>query len=512
MRAPVSMTESVSVRSRSLTSYLLLGGLVAALAAGTYIFWIHNYLVADSWTVIEAVSNPSFTPADLLPFQAHPLKTSATFYYAPVLTALVWTAYKLGGYSPERYNLILMMLHVGTSLFLFSAVLQLTGSKLKATSAGAIFAVHFGATEAVGWFGAVTHPMTGFFGSMALALYCRYLTTRRRRWMIGALAALVAAALTQSTGLPWFAVIGLLDIFYSRRREDLRRISRRLALLALLVVAILPLQLQAFRFSEGGYHYTIGPWVALNLFYYPLSTVVPSLEQSAYSLARDLLLAPVDRSAFVRLVSMREAFGLLLASGLVVAVSILMWTKGGWICRFALLSFALSMTPFLLLDGQGYRYLYTPLIFFSIAAASALVDLYRHLRLSSRAAALAVIGIIPLFVVLSFAESQRQLFWWNQAGLVAQNSLMQLKQLDPTFPPGAKLVFGGLPDTIPNTNAEVWRQGITEAVRVVYGDRTLRIEAYSKGTVEQLFQGELKGAPNTYGFVWEDWHLKQIAP
>ncbi len=511
MEIPLS-ASAAPARSRSLTSYLFLGGLVAALAAGTYIFWVHDYLVADSWTVIDAVSKPGFGPADLLPFRENPLRTSATYYYAPVLAALVWLAYRLGGYSPERYNLILMILHMGTTLFLFSTVLQLTGSRLKATSAGAVFAVHFGATEAVGWFGAVTHPTAGFFGAMALALYSRFLVTRRRGWMVGALAALVAAALTQSTGLPWFAVLGSLDFLYSWKREGFRKIGRRLAILAILLAAILPLQFQAFRFAQGGYHYTLGPWAVLNLFYYPLSTVLPSLEQSAYSLARDLPLAFVDHSAFVRLVSMNDAFGLLLASGLIAVAVLVIWAKGGRLCRFALIAFGLSMTPFLFLDGQGYRYLYTPLIFFSMAAASALVDLYSYLRLSSRTAALAIIAIIPLFVVLSFAESQRQLFWWNQAGLVAQNSLTQLKRLDPSFPPGAKLVFGGLPDTIPNTNAEVWRQGITEAVRVVYGDRTLRVEAFSKGTVEQLFRGDLKGAPNTYGFVWENWQLKQIAP
>ena len=158
-------------RKRWLVFCLLLGGQVGVLAAGTYVFWIHGYLVADSWTAIDAVSNPSFIPADLLPFQEHPLKTSATYYYAPILAALTLVAHKLGSYSPERYNLLLMMLHMGASLFLFGTALQLTESRLKATSAGAIFAVHFGTTEAVGWFGSITHPAAGFFGAMAMALY-----------------------------------------------------------------------------------------------------------------------------------------------------------------------------------------------------------------------------------------------------------------------------------------------------------------------------------------------------
>jgi len=96
--------------------------------------------------------------------------------------------------------------------------------------------------------------------------------------------------------------------------------------------------------------------------------------------------------------------------------------------------------------------------------------------------------------------------------LITHRSLNQLKEIQPEFPKGVKVIFGGLPDTLQDTNAEVWRQGITEAVQVVYGDRSLKVEAYTKDEVGRLFREELKGAPNTYGFVWEDWKFNRIAP
>jgi hypothetical protein len=49
-------------------------------------------------------------------------------------------------------------------------------------------------------------------------------------------------------------------------------------------------------------------------------------------------------------------------------------------------------------------------------------------------------------------------------------------------------------------------------VRIVYGDRSLRIEGYGKEEVERLFREELRAEPGTYGFVWEDWQFKKIAP
>jgi len=510
VQIPLSVTAPV--RTRWLTSYLLLGGLVAALAAGTYVFWISNYMVADDWALIGAISRPDWSLGGLLPFHSVPHRINSTYYYAPVSTAVLWVAYKLGGYSPERYHLLSMAIHVGASLLLFVAALQMTGSRLKATLAGAIFAVHFASTEAVGWFGGYTHPMVGFFGAAALVLYLQYLATRRITWWVGAMAALVAGALTQATAFSWFGVVACLDILYSRELETWRHTLRRLAMLAVVPLAILPMQLQAFSMGPSGYHLRFGPWVFLNLFYYPVSTVMPSLEPSAYSLARDLQLATSQQDAFARLMLMTDAFVLLLASALSVVAAVLLLAKGGRVGRFAAMGFVLSLTPFLLIDGQAYRYLYTPLLFFSLAVANTVGDLYRRLRPSSRTAALAVLAIVPIFVLFSFAESQRQMFWWQQAGLVAHRSLEQIQEIQPSFPRGAKAVFGGLPDTIPGTNAEVWRQGFDEALQTVYGDRTLRVEAYSKDEVERLFREELKGAPNTYGFVWENWQLKQIAP
>lgn len=484
--------------------------LVVGLAVATYLPWVNNYLVADSWTVIDAVSRPNLTLADLLPFRDAPLMTSATYYYAPVLAAWLWGLFKLSGYSPALYHVAILLLHAGTTLFLYIAVLQLSHSRLKATFAGALFAVHFASTEAVGWFGAVSHPTAGFFGMAGLALYARFLVTRGRVWWVMALAALTASAFTQSTGLPWFLVVAVLDAAYSWRSGQKRALAWRLLLLALPLIIILPPQTQAFRFAKGGYHYAVGPWVVLNLFYYPLSTVVPSLEQSAFSLARDLQLAPADYGAFTRLAGMTGAFDLLLGAGLVLIAAVLLWFRGSWLTRFALVGFVISLTPFLLINGQGYRYLYAPLIFFSMAVADAVVDLARSLRASSRPAALAIVLAVPLFVTLSFVEAERQMFWWQQAGYVAHQSLTELKTLQPQFPAGSKVIFGGLPDTLQNTNAEIWRQGITEAVRTIYGDRTLRVEAYGKSEVERMFREELKDAPATYGFVWEDWHFRSL--
>jgi hypothetical protein len=492
--------------------YLLPAVGVALLAIATYIWWISNYLVADSWALIGAISQPDWNLADLLPFHQVPHRINSTYYYAPVSTAVLWLAYKLGGFSPERYHLLNIAFHTATSLLLYAAALRLTRSRLKATLAGAIFAVHFASTEAVGWFGGYTHPMVGFFGAGALVLYLQFLATRRIAWWVGALVALVAGALTQATALPWFAVVACLDILYSRGTDRWSRILRRLAVLAAIPIAVLPTQLQAFSMGPTGYHQRFGSWVFLNIFYYPISAVIPSLEPTAVGLARDLQLAASDQSAFARLMSMNDAFVLLLASVLSVLVAILLVVKGGRVGRFAVVGFGLSLTPFLLVDGQAYRYLYTPLIFFSLGAANSVVDLYRGLKPSSRWAAWAVLMAVPVFITLSFAESQRQMFWWQQAGLIAHRNLQQLQELQPTFPPEAKVVVGGMPDSIPGTNAEIWRQGFEEALQSIYGNRALDVQAYSKDDVERLFQGELKGAPNTYGFIYEDWQFKLLTP
>jgi hypothetical protein len=457
--APAQRAGVVSTGRRGIASYLLAVGLIAALAAGNYIGWIHNYLVADSWSLIGAISEPGWTAADLLPFRTLPHEINSTSYYAPVYMAVLWLAHKIGGFSPEPYHLLLVTLHVGTSLFIFDTVSQLTGSRLKATVAASIFAVHFASTEAVGWFAAITHPMTGFFGAASLAMYSRYLVSRRRIWWIGALAALLAAAFTQATALPWFAILACLDILYSSRSGEAgrrREMMTRVLVLGGLLAAMVPLQIHSLGFgTRSSYLYEVGPWVLRNLLFYPVSTVMPSLEGPSYSLTRDLVLAPTDPEAFIRLVSMPDAFIMLMASALAVILALFLLSRGGWLERFAVLSFLLSTSPFLALDGHGYRYLYVPLIFFAMLAGSAIGRLYEDARRHSTGTTLAVLMIVPVFVVLSFAESQRQMFWWQQAGFIAHKSLVQLKEIQPEFPEGAKTVFGGVPDTLHNTNAQI---------------------------------------------------------
>ena len=479
---------------------------------GNYIGWIQNYLVSDSWVLLGAIGDPSWRLTHLLPFQQYPVTINSTRYYAPVLISVYWLSLKLGGFSPERLHLIQIALHLSTSVILFWVVLQLTESRLKATAAGAIFAVHFASTECVGWWGSISHSSAGVLGVSALALYLRHLRGGSRLWWLASLVALLAASLTQVTALPWFAILAGLDLYCCWRTGAWGKARRRLLVLGGLLALLLFVQLQSVRFSGGGsYSYQLGPWVVRNLFFYPVSTVVPMLEGPSYSLMRDLVLAPVQRDAFTRLMTMNDAFGMLLASGLTIVAVVLLWTRGA-LLRFCMLAFFVATTPFLLVNGHGYRYLYVPLMFFSAGVAILLVDLYRRLLPSSRLAALAVLSILPLFVALSCLESQRQLFWWQQAGYVAHKSLLQLREMQPSFPRGAKVLFGGLPDTLHNTNAQVWRNGMAEAVRVVYDDPTLKVEAYTKEEVERLFREELKGAPNTYGFVWDDWQFKRIAP
>ncbi|HEX2924515.1 MAG TPA: hypothetical protein VHS28_10890, partial [Chloroflexota bacterium] len=445
------------------------GGLVVALAIINYILWVHNYFAADSWSLIGSISEPDWSLADLLPFRRVPHAVNSTEYYAPVFTVVLWVAYKLGGFAPERYHLMLIGFHAGTSLFVFLSAFQLTRSRLKATAAGAIFAVHFASVEAVGWIGGITHPLAGFFGALSMVLYLYYMSSGRRILGLGAFLALLGASFTQVTALPWFAILACIDIYYSRCGTSPVKSSliRRLALLAVLLLAILPMQFQSFRVTgTDGYQYRIGSWILLNAFFYPLSTVMPNLEGPAYSLVRDLLEAPFEPHAFTRLMTMNDAFGMLLASGLAIAAIVLLWLIGGRVSRLCIICFALATTPFLLMSGQGYRYLYPLLMFFSIAFAGALVDLSRHLRGASRWGSYAVLTVLPLFVLLSFAESQRQLFWWEQAGLITHKSLNQLKETQPEFPKSSKVVFGGLVDTLQDTSAQVWRRGISEAVKV----------------------------------------------
>lgn len=478
--------------------------IVTGLAAGTYLPWIHNYFVGDSWWMVERIGEPGWSLLDLLPFRRLQQPLNSTNYYAPVNITVLWFAFRLGGFAPERYHLLMIAFHVGASIALYSTTCSLTGSRLKAIAAGSMFAVHFALTEAVGWYGAMTHPAAGFFGAASLALFARFLATGGRLWFALSLASLSMASLTQVTGLSWFGILLLADLMLAGKHRRVERDVKRAAILVALGLGIVVLQIPTVTLDGvGGYRYQLGPWVLHNLFYYPISTFMPNLELPAYMLVNDLLVAATREDARLQLLGMTTAFNMLLASGVVVVAVLLMWASGKSLLRFCLLAFAAGMAPFVLMNGQGYRYLYVPLMFFSLAVSDMIVDHYNRLRYQSGMAAIAVLAILPLFVSLSFMESQRQMFWWREAGYVTHKTLSQLRELQPEVPNGAILAFIGLPDTLPNSNVQVWRNGIESAARMLYENPTLKVESLAQD--DQPTDGRIV-------FTWQDWQLRKQSP
>jgi hypothetical protein len=175
-----------------------------------------------------------------------------------------------------------------------------------------------------------------------------------------------------------------------------------------------------------------------------------------------------------------------LAPLLVLAAGLLAWPLGSRAAGFGagwMIAACAVYVPFI--GAIEDRYLYQALLAVGLCLGG-LFDLVRRglaaliqERAGALVAELAVLTMVGLGLPL-LAERTRA---WAEAGDLVQRTLADAQRRAPRPEPGAVFVFTGLPDLI--KGAHVFRNGLPEAIRLQYRDRTLTAR---HGTAEEARQ------------------------
>jgi Flp pilus assembly protein TadD len=155
----------------------------------------------------------------------------ANVYYRPLVTLSFMVDYQLWGGRPAGYHLTNLVLHLAVTLLFYLVcgwlmAWRATGSALAraqahsppaahrwvALCAALLFAVHPSRAEAVTWISGRSEVLAALFLLAALALFQRALTARRRL-LVWAWAAYVAAVLCKESALVLAALVPALDWF-----------------------------------------------------------------------------------------------------------------------------------------------------------------------------------------------------------------------------------------------------------------------------------------------------------
>jgi Tfp pilus assembly protein PilF len=92
-------------------------------------------------------------------------------YYRPMMTLGYLVCYRLFGLRPYGFHLVSLLLHVLVVCLVFVLAQRLTGDRVCAFAAGALFALHPIHTESVAWIAAVTDLELTFFYLLTFGLF-----------------------------------------------------------------------------------------------------------------------------------------------------------------------------------------------------------------------------------------------------------------------------------------------------------------------------------------------------
>ena len=157
--------------------------------------------------------------------------TAVTNYYRPMMTLGYLFTYKLFGMQAYSFHLVSLLLHVLSVCMVYKLAERLTGDRLGAFVAGALFALHPIHTESVDWIAAVTDLEVTFFYLLTFGLFLAWVRPggRRSLAMVAAMGGTFILALIskeQAMTLPALATI--YEHFFRKDRFE-TSLSQKLA-------------------------------------------------------------------------------------------------------------------------------------------------------------------------------------------------------------------------------------------------------------------------------------------
>ena len=144
-------------------------------------------------------------------------------YYRPMMTLGYLICYKLFGMRAYGFHLVSLLLHVLVVCLVFMLTERLTGDRVWAFVAGALFALHPIHTESVAWVAAVTDLELTFFYLLTFGLFLAVARPgggRSERTLVAMAFAFVLALLSKEQAMTLPALATVYEHFYREDRSE----------------------------------------------------------------------------------------------------------------------------------------------------------------------------------------------------------------------------------------------------------------------------------------------------
>lgn len=431
---------------------------------GFIIFYpaLFNFFCADDFIWIRT-TNDIFTKHDFTSSDHFALSRGR-----PVQNLVFFLLYQLFQLKPFGYHLLSLILHVFNVLLLFRLLSFLTDKTILRFTGSLIFLVHFVHEETLFWISSLANLLCCSFYLAGLFLFLNW-RLNRKKWVLYLLSLMffILALFSREDAITFPLLIFLIVLFDF---PPVQKLNKLMALkisspFFLSIVFYFLFRTLTLPLSVIGYRIRIDPLIPFkNIGYFLVNLVFPYRFLFDFVGYHKLELLQIYYQAF-DLRWLAIPFLLVLFFFLFKILSDYVKERAV-LFKVGLTFLLLSILPYLFLHGNGQRFLYFPLLGFSVLSTHFIFSISNRLALKKQSQVRKFIYLFMIvFFLLNFAIIRERSHWWREAGLTARSVVQQIQPLLPAAQE-SELYFVNLPSRI--HGAYIFLTGFEEAVSVLY--------------------------------------------
>ena len=460
--------------------YLLIG------IAGILIFLpgIFSFFNSDDFVWLRNSQRISFESVSHFAVNYNPV-----LKFRPFTHLLFQFLYALFQLNPLGYHITSIFLHIINALIFYVLLLKFTSESKLSLFVSLIFVSHFAQEETVLWISALSSPLVTFFYLCSIWCLWKCLEKQKLGFYLLSFILSTLALLSKEDGTTIFLAVFILAVLKSSGNIKARVKRGILFSSPFFGLTVLYSIIRYFTVPEAimSKFLTLNPVVIIkNLCYFGISFLFPVrlffdlIGFKVHSYLNNIVQFKLNNFwAILVILVISLAFLLLI-------IHFLRKKIPGF--KLGLVLILIGILPYLLVNGNGQRFLYFSSLGFSISMASLLIYFLERVN-KLRFLNLFIAGILIFNGLVLYERA----FWWRKAGEVCQEVIHQAGKIISLSPQDSEIYFANLPQRI--NGAYTFHTGFEEAISIFYPES--RVKVYDLGLLKddelEALRGKYKG-------------------
>jgi len=424
--------------------------------------------------------------------------------FRPFTHLLFQFLYAIFQLNPLSYHIASLFLHIINALIFYTLLYKFTSESKLSLFASLIFVTHFAQEESLFWISALSSPLVTFFYLSSIWSLWKYLEKQRIGLYLLSFLLSVLAILSKEDGTTIFLAVFFLVLLRSSGEFSVRiRKGIVLSIPFLLLTGVYAvIRYMTVPPDIMSKFLTHNPVVIIkNICYFGISLLFPVrpffdlIGFKVHAYLNNTIQVKFNNPWFILVVT-------LICSAFVFAVLYFLRKKiRAFSLGLGLL--VVGILPYLLVNGNGQRFLYFPSLGFSLALAGLLIYLFERIK------KVKLLNMtMVLFLIFNGAVLFERSVWWRKAGEVCREVIAGAGKIVMSAPENSDVYFEDLPRRL--NGAYIFHVGLEQALSLFYPQAKARAYDFAQLTDEEVLALKSHYAGSFY--TWKGKGFEKVYP